>query len=101
MTTPPVMSVTDELLGEIESACEAEPIVELGRSTIRTLTAEISRLRAENAELANDAVRYRWLRERIENKGDMVIAKCSEWSIESWSGDDPDATIDAAMFAKC
>lgn len=47
--------------------------------------------------LAKDAGRYRWLRDRIENKGDMVVAKCSEWSIESWSGDDPDTAIDTAM----
>ena len=109
-------------------------------ATITALTAELRRLRAENAELAKslaesrandqaamgwltslrwasgdrgermlpelvthieglakDAGRYRWLRDRIEYKGDMVIAKCSEWSIESWSGDDPDTAIDTAM----
>ena len=82
MTTSPVVSVTDELIAELEQY-----------SGVPSIAA----LLAERAELKRDAERYRWLRDRIENKGDMVIAKCSEWSIESWSGDDPDAAIDAAM----
>ena len=82
MTTSPVVSVTDELIAELEQY-----------SGVPSIAA----LLTERAELKRDAERYRWLRDRIENKGDMVIAKCSEWSIESWSGDDPDAAIDAAM----
>ena len=137
MTTTPVMTVTDELLAELEEAASnATPgpwsydgsyvctmrqdgetvyveswnpvadallsknvkyISAANPSTITALTAELRRLRAENVGLANDAGRYRWLRDRIEYKGDMVIAKLSEWSIESWSGDDPDSAIDTAM----
>ena len=114
MTTSPVVSVTDELVAELEAlasecgqhgtnwyeprhmaafpeyACDQDFVVAASPATILALLAE-------RAELKRDAGRYRWLRDRIENKGDMVIAKCSEWSIESWSGDDPDAAIDAAM----
>lgn len=82
MSNAPVVSVTDELIAELEQY--------IGVPSIAALLAE-------RAELKRDAERYRWLRDRIENKGDMVIAKVSEWSIESWSGDDPDAAIDAAM----
>lgn len=43
-----------------------------------------------------DAVRYRWLREKIENRS-LVIAKEGSWELVSWSGDAPDESIDAAM----
>lgn len=142
MATSPVVSVTDELLAELEQQSVRDPggAFPVRYAVISELTAELRRLRAENAELAQslaesrandqaamgwltslrwasgdrgermlpdivthieelakDAGRYRWLRDRIEYKGDMVIAKCSEWSIESWSGDDPDTAIDTAM----
>jgi hypothetical protein len=90
MTTSPVVSITDELIAELENECRSGVDVYTPRGIMRALLAE-------RAELKRDAQRYRWLRDRIENKGDMVIAKVSEWSIESWSGDDPDAAIDAAM----
>lgn len=64
-----------------------------GGSAAEDVQAMVRHVRA--AEV--DAGRYRWLRDRIENGSDMVIAKCDEWSIESWSGDDPDAAIDAAI----
>ena len=60
MTTPPVMSLIDEIVAELELACEEEPIVELGRTTIR-------RLLSERAELKRDAERYRFLRDPITN----------------------------------
>lgn len=56
MTTPPIMSVTDELIAELEAACNEDPIVELGRTTIR-------RLLSERAELKRDAERYRFIRD--------------------------------------
>lgn len=95
MTTGLTVSITEELVAELEFDLEVA-------ETTHRLEASVSRealaaLLAERAELKRDAERYRWLRDRIENKGDMVIAKVSEWSIESWSGDDPDAAIDAAM----
>lgn len=91
MTTSPVMSITDELVAELEA------VAHTGKGAFMIECAEVHALLTERAELMRDAGRYRWLRGRIENKGDMVIAKVSEWSIESWSGDDPDTAIDAAM----
>jgi len=41
-------------LEQAKFICEAKP-------TIKMLTAELRRLRAENAELAKDAGRYRWI----------------------------------------
>jgi len=43
-------------LEQAKFICEAKP-------TIKMLTAELRRLRAENAELAKDAGRYRWMRD--------------------------------------
>lgn len=91
MTTSPIMSVTDELIAELEAACNEEPIVELGRTTIR-------RLLSERAELKRDAERYRWLREQCEmTEGGLTICKVGYCDLTGWSGDDPDAAIDAAM----
>lgn len=50
-------------------------------------------------ELRRDAERYRWLRDQIK-LGPLVIAKCGSWDLESWSGDDPDTRIDAAIAAE-
>lgn len=114
MTMGLVISVTDELVAELEAlylagweasgegwnaeypgdAHETKGFTDLMHKSCAPI---IAKLLAERAELLRDAGRYRWLRDRIENKGDMVIARCSEWSIESWSGDDPDTAIDAAM----
>jgi hypothetical protein len=49
-----------------------------------------------NAALRLDAERYRWLREKIENQN-LTIAVADSWSLRSWSGDNSDASIDAAM----
>lgn len=95
MTAALVMSITDELVAELEKEawlCDSD-------TSMFMEPAVVVALLAERAELKRDAARYRWLRYRIENKGDMVIAKCSEWAIESWSGDAPDDAIDAAMQA--
>lgn len=56
----------------------------------------VDRLERELAECKRDAERYRWLREQCE-KGDLVIARCGTWELESWFSDDPDAAIDAAQ----
>lgn len=50
----------------------------------------------EGAE-AKDAARYAWLRSQCQFHGGLTIARSSVWSLEAWSGDDPDAAIDAAM----
>jgi hypothetical protein len=52
-------------------------------------------------EQAKDAARYRWLREQCLKHDGVTIAKVNGWGdgLEGWSGDDPDANIDAAMAA--
>jgi len=97
LSGPEIIANGESIAWVLDSEADAVHIATANPATITALTAELRRLRAENAELAKDAGRYRWLRDRIEYKGDMVIAKCSEWSIESWSGDDPDTAIDTAM----
>ena len=66
MSTQPVMTVTDELLAELDRSVR---VVwhddDAAVIAVDTLTAELRRLRAENAELAKDAGRYRWLRDSI------------------------------------
>jgi hypothetical protein len=61
--------------------------------------AAIPGIEVENAALRLDAERYRWLREKIENQN-LTIAVADSWSLRSWSGDDSDAVIDAAMKEK-
>lgn len=71
-------------------------------ATITALTAELRRLRAENAELAKDAGRYRWL--RIASAGNES-AEPHGLCVELWdtgsgheiSGADLDTSIDTAM----
>lgn len=72
-TTGPVMTVTDELLAEIaqelnrckfsddDDGDESWPSIR--GEAVSALTAELRRMRAENAELAKDAGRYRWMRD--------------------------------------
>jgi len=63
-TTGLVMTVTDELLAELDRSVR---VVwrddDAAVIAVDTLTTELRRLRAENAELAKDAGRYRWLRD--------------------------------------
>ena len=58
MTTSPVMTVTDELLAELDTHYRS-----VNDDSRALLITELRRLRAENAELAKDAGRYRWLRD--------------------------------------
>ena len=91
MTTPPVTSITDEQLAEIER------FLGFGGSMLKTKREAwegvISRLRAAEA----DAARYRWLREQCGMSGSLTIAEVGSWELIPWSGDDIDAAIDAAM----
>jgi hypothetical protein len=105
MTTPAYPSVTDELLHELEQRsiyCSRNRIpVDVNPFDVAVMLAELRTLRAENAALAKDAGRYRWLRDKCERyDGGLVVAKVTEYSIESWSGDDPDRAIDTAMQEK-
>lgn len=96
MTTPPVPSITDDLLAEIER--HAINIADRDSGATPSINAEelaglITRLRAAEA----DAARYRWLREQCGMSGSLTIAEVGSWELIPWSGDDIDAAIDTAM----
>ena len=62
-TTGLVMTVTDELLAELEQQSVRDPggAFPVRYAVISELTAELRRLRAENAELAKDAGRLDYM----------------------------------------
>ena len=136
-TTGPVMTVTDELLAELEEAASnatpgqwsydgsyvctmrqdgetvyveswnpvadallsknAKYIAAANPATIAALAAELSRLRAENAELAKDAGRYRYI--RADGIPDEAIAMVDSYygELELVSPARLDTAIDTAM----
>ena len=55
------MTVTDELLAELEAKTEKFVGFGIRSDKVSLLLTELRRLRAENAELAKDAGRYRWI----------------------------------------
>lgn len=61
------------------------------------LELQVEEMREERDALAKDAQRYRWLRDQCQSSGSLTIAKTGGWDLEPWSGDDPDAAIDAAI----
>ena len=72
MTTSPVLSVTDELLAELDRGVR---VVwrddDAAVIAVDTLTAELRRLRAENAELARVVKDVRW---RVADTTDQLQA---------------------------
>ena len=60
------------------------------------LAEEVFSLRAA---LRKDAERYRWLRTQIERQRLVIAESCGWDGLKSWSGDNPDKYIDAAMAA--
>ena len=97
-TTPPIVSITDELIAELESELEKNDGTGICMSD-----SEMRALLAERAELKRDAERYRWLRDGAQNCPlecpVVVIADefASNVSNDLVFGDDLDAAIDAAM----
>lgn len=106
MTTSPVMTVTDELLAELDRGVrvvwrddDATVIA------VDALTAELRRLRAENAELAKDAGRYRAIRHSLSRQ-----QRCSHTEMPcisdpispfvTYTPEGLDTAIDTAMAAK-
>lgn len=99
MTTSPVMTVTDELLAELEQQSARDPVgaFPVRYAVISELTTELRRLRAENADLAKDAGRYRHI--RADGIPDEAIAMVDSYygDLELVSPDRLDAAIDTAM----
>ena len=121
MTAALVMSITDELIAELEAAasyCVTEVIrshpwseqdfdlLRADERYVRAASPELVRaLLAERAELKRDAVRYRHASKR-ESDGDVDICICKVGWNSSGSadyailtGDNAHTAIDAAMQA--
>ena len=96
MTTSPVVSVTDELIAELERSVEC-----VWPETDNAVVA-LRGLLAERSELIRDAERYRWLRESMwyvgpdnffcGEGGDM-----NDYENHNYRADTLDTAIDAAM----
>jgi len=78
MTTPPIVSITDELISELE-VFVSTPVMFAG--TVRPIQDAMRALLAERAELKRDAERYRWLRGRLvgssfdwDDEGMVILA---------------------------
>jgi len=99
MSNPPVMSITDELVAELEFDLEvAETTHQLEASVSREALAA---LLAERAELLRDAKRWRWL--RLADWWSSPICAVKDPKSQAKPGTDCptrdrlDAAIDAAM----
>ncbi len=103
-TTGMVMNVTDELLAELDAKTEKFVGFGIRSDTVARLVTELRRLRAENADLANDAGRYRWLRnqsmEYRQNGPAAIMAEVSGEKGTFLELDDLDTAIDTAMAAQ-
>ena len=103
MSTSPVMTVTDELLAELDLSVRAVwHDDDAAVVAVDALTAELRRLRAENAELAKDAGRYKWLRDSIWYVGpdDFYCGEggdMNEYENHNCQADTLDTAIDTAM----
>ena len=128
MSQAPVMSLTDEMLADLEDIAKEAHIARSGNDwfypedccwwtgnadegdfmsaaspqTIITLTSELRRLRAENAELAKDAGRYKWLRAnwvtmQASYHNDKIKFYTGRARYADCSGSDLDTAIDTAM----
>ena len=99
MTTPPILSITDELIAELDEFVST-PI--MFASTVMPIQDAMRALLAERAELKRDAERYRWLRESMWYVGRDQFY-CGEggdmqnYTNENYNQENLDAAIDAAM----
>jgi hypothetical protein len=111
MTTPPVVSVTDELIAELESAflagwnesgegynaeypctAKAEALIKANAKDFAARCKAVDRLRADLEALRVDAERYRWLRDQGDSCQWMNIIRVDPEDYPTL-----DAAIDAAM----
>jgi len=84
MTTPPVPSITDDQIAELER------FLGFGGKTLKVNTQPLRGLISRLLDAERDAARYRWLRE-YENDCFMLN------TLQVASMEDLDAAIDAAM----
>ena len=92
------MTVTDELLAEIEDAAYSSEFgVVVEAQSLREALNELCRLRAENAELSKDAGRYRWLA-WISDTQPFCVYECSTGQV--LFGVRADTAIDTAMASQ-
>lgn len=84
------MTVTDELLAELDAKTEKFVGFGIRSDKVARLVTELRRLRAENAELAKDAGRYRFAR-KLENDCFMLN------TLQRVSGNELDTAIDTAL----
>ena len=81
-TTGMVMTVTDELLAELEAKPEKFVGFGIRSDTVAKLVFELRRLRAENAELAKDAGRLDLLDSLCESYGFQDVHEGNRWVID-------------------
>lgn len=94
MSTPPIMSVTDELIAELE----AESMHDDG-TDVPVSAAELRALLSERAELRRDAGRYRWLRDNDQLDHLSQYAGLT-YIFERLTGDALDAALDEFIARK-
>ena len=81
-TTGMGMTVTEELLAELELCESCDCGLDMDRADVRTVMAELRRLRAENAELAKDA--GMWRKEIVDNGYVIAYSGCpSVWRVKN------------------
>lgn len=87
MSAAPVMSITDELIAELESVASDDfPLSAIDTETLRALLAE-------RAELKRDAERYAWLNDSPKSFGILRAMSTADLT-----GQMVDQAIDAAMI---
>lgn len=108
MTTAPVMTITEELLDQIDSLLGLNannalttPLPYLSRVLLEKSAAHIRSLSERLEKAEKDAERYAWLREKHnDNDADYAVMKFSkranEWLHLDWK---LDAAVDAEMEA--
>jgi hypothetical protein len=102
MTTPPIVSITDELIAELErDFSELTDPLEFGDKMVRKAQSVLA-LIAECAELKRDAERYRALRHSLSGQKQCSNTEmpCISDPISpfiTYTPDGLDAAIDAAM----
>ena len=104
LSGPEIIANGESIAWVLDSEADAVHIATSNPATITALTAELRRLRAENAELAKDAVRYQWLRnqsmEYRQNGPAAIMAEVSGEKGTFLELDDLDTAIDTAMAAQ-